>query len=630
MRAFNLRKRLILPILPRINSPRDLQGLSLPEMDRLAQEVREYMIEVVRKTGGHLAPSLGAVELAIALLKIFPGLENRIIWDVGHQAYAYKILTGRREAFASLRQLGGLAGFPRSAESPYDAFDTGHSSTSISVGLGMALAKKHKGESGRVIAVIGDGALSSGLAFEGLNQTGDLGANLIVVLNDNGMSIAPNVGALSRFMSRATSGKTYQTFRRELGKRLKSVPAIGDELLSLARRTEESIKALSTPGILFESFKFNYVGPVDGHDLPRLLETFSTLSHVDGPVLVHVLTQKGRGFMPAEKNPSRFHGIGAKFDEESAVSAKPSLTYTKAFGQSLLELARNDKNIIAITAAMPDGTGLIPLAEELPEQFIDVGIAEQHAVTMAAGLASQGLRPVVAIYSSFMQRAYDQIVHDVCLAKLPVLLALDRAGLVGEDGSTHQGLFDISFLRSIPNLSLAAPADQNELRHMLYSALKQPGPVALRYPRGIGPGNVLDTDFKLMPWGKGELVAEGEDVLLLSAGNGKGVCSEARHLLAGQDISAAQINARFIKPLDEELICAAARKCGRVVTVEENVAAGGFGSLVLETLSKHAIYVPVARVAVNDVFVDHGSQAQLRHLLGLDAQGIVARAKALL
>ena len=620
-----------LSILSRINSPFDLHNLSLPELEDLALEVREYMIEVVRNTGGHLAPSLGVVELTIALLNVFPGLENRIIWDVGHQAYAHKILTGRRDAFASLRQLGGLAGFPRSAESLYDAFDTGHSSTSISAALGMALAKKRLKKSGRVVAVIGDGALSSGLAFEGLNQAGDLSEDLMVVLNDNGMSIAPNVGALSRFMSRTTSGKTYQVFRRELGRLLKSLPAIGDDLLSMARRTEESIKALSTPGILFEAFKFNYVGPIDGHDISRLMETFHTLAQVPGPVLVHVLTQKGRGFLPAEENPSRFHGIGAKFDDIPADSAPPKpLTFTQAFGNSLLELARADKNIIAISAAMPDGTGLLPLAMELPDQFIDVGIAEQHALTMAAGLASQGLKPVVAIYSTFMQRGFDQIIHDICIAKLPVILALDRAGIVGEDGSTHQGLFDISFLRVVPNLAIMAPSDENELRQMLYTALQQKQPVALRYPRGSGPGVDLEPQFTGVEWGKSQLLKEGKDVLLLPVGHCLAAAWRAADMLAAQGIEVALINPRFIKPLDEKLICQWAQNCGKVVTIEENVAAGGFGSLILETLNKHGIQVPIKILAVNDVFVEHGPQAQVRHLLGLDADGIVTAVKELL
>lgn len=618
-------------ILNRINSPVDLHDLTMAELDILALELREYMIEVVRKTGGHLASSLGVVELAIALLKVFPGLENRIIWDVGHQAYAHKILTGRKDAFASLRQLGGLAGFPRSAESPYDAFDTGHSSTSISAALGMALAKKRKKEEGRVIAVIGDASLCSGLAFEGLNQAGDMGEDLIVVLNDNGMSIAPNVGALSLFMSRTTSGKTYQVFRRELARLLKSLPAIGDDLLSFARRTEESIKTLATPGSLFEAFKFNYVGPVDGHDLPRLMEVLSTLSQVPGPVLVHVLTKKGKGFIPAELNPSRFHGIAANFEDEPVADAPPKhLTYTEAFGRSLLALAREDEKIIAITAAMPEGTGLEPFAQKLPGQLIDVGIAEQHAVTLAAGLASQGMKPVVAIYSTFLQRAYDQVVHDVCLTAKPVILALDRAGLVGEDGSTHQGILDISYLRSIPNLNVLAPACANELRHMLYSALQKGQPVALRYPRGAAPDERLDTDFKLLEWGKGELLRSGKDVLLVSIGNTLEAARQAADMLALDGINAALINARFVKPLDAELICAWAETCGRVVTVEENVAEGGFGSAVLEALNKNRVYVPLAMAAIDDVFVDHGPQQELRRLMGLDAAGIAAKARELL
>jgi 1-deoxy-D-xylulose-5-phosphate synthase len=617
-------------ILNRINSPLDIGQLSNEEMLLLAEEVRAFIIEVVSKTGGHLSSSLGVVELTLALLKVFPHVDNRIIWDVGHQAYAYKILTGRRDAFTSLRQLGGLSGFPKMSESPYDAFDTGHSSTSISLAVGIAQAKKRKGEPGRVLAVIGDGALTSGLAFEGLNQAGYLYENMIVILNDNGMSIAPNVGALSRFMARALSGKAYHSFRRELRRVLSALPGIGQDLVNLARRSEDSIKALSTPGILFEAFHFTYVGPVEGHNLSRLTEVFNNLADVSGPILVHVLTQKGHGYEPAEANPGRFHGLSSNFylPSETENAGNRHLSYTQAFGQSLLKLAKKDARVIGITAAMPEGTGLDELARSLPGQYMDVGIAEQHAVTMAAGMASQGLRPVVAVYSTFMQRAYDQIAHDICIPGLPVVLALDRAGIVGEDGASHQGLLDISFLRSLPNMSLLAPADENELGHMLASALRHEGPAAIRYPRGAGLGVPLDDEFHLLPWGKGEVLRTGKDLLILALGSRVAPACRAADELAARGLEAAVINARFVKPLDMELIAHWAGICGRILTVEENMAAGGFGSAVLEGLHKNGIMAPVKIIAVDDVFVEHGPSEELRALHGLDQAGIVRDALA--
>jgi 1-deoxy-D-xylulose-5-phosphate synthase len=507
--------------------------------------------------------------------------------------------------------------------------------------LGIALAKRRKKEQGRVIAIIGDGALTSGLAFEGLNQAGYLGEDLIVILNDNGMSIAPNVGALSRFMARAISGKAYQSFRREMRRILKSMPGIGEDLLNIARRSEESIKVLSTPGILFEAFKFNYVGPVDGHNIQRLIDTMENLKDTSGPVLVHVLTQKGRGFTPAEENPSQFHGISAHFkstpsdQSENSVEGNYPLaplapSFTQIFGQSLLELARNNPRIIAISAAMTTGTGLTEIAQQLPEQFIDVGIAEQHAVTMAAGLASQGMQPVVAIYSTFAQRAFDQILHDVCIPNLPVVLALDRAGIVGEDGVTHQGLFDISFLRCLPNISLLAAADANELKHMLFTALTRKTPVAIRYPRGTGMNVPVEANFQELPWGKGQLVREGKDILIVSIGHSLQAARHAVQILSGKNIEAALINARFVKPLDEELILYWAERCGRVLTVEENIAAGGFGSAVLESLHRHGILPPLSMVAIDDIFVEHGPQALVRDMLGLSGHGIAQKALQLL
>ncbi len=618
-------------LLERIDSPADLKRLTIPELERLADEIRARIIETVTRTGGHLAPSLGVVELTLALHRVFNAPQDQIIWDVGHQTYAHKLVTGRRQRFHTLRQLGGISGFPKRAESPYDAFDTGHSSTSISAALGMAVAKRLAHEKGRVIAVIGDGSLTAGMAFEGLNQAGYLDEDIIVVLNDNGMSIAPNVGALSKFMSRALSGKAYLTFRKDVERFLKGIPAVGRELLDLARRSEESFKAFSTPGMLFEAFRFNYLGPVDGHRLDRLVETFENLHNQQGPLLVHVLTTKGKGYAPAEEDPSHFHGVGAQKPARPAPAAPappPAPTYTEVFGQTMVELAQDNPKIIAITAAMPEGTGLQAFAAAIPERFIDVGIAEQHAVTFAAGLACQGFRPVVAIYSTFIQRAFDQIVHDVCMTNLPVLFALDRGGIVGQDGSTHQGLLDLSFLRCVPNLSLLSPADEQELRDMLFTALRHDGPVALRYPRGRGPGVALSGPPRLLEWGRAQVRREGKDVALMAIGVGVQAALAAAEELAGQGIEATVVNARFAKPLDEELIAGLAAQCKRVVTVEENVAAGGFGSAVLECLADAGLTgVRVLRLGIPDQFIEHGPQGVLRRRYGLDAAGIVQAAR---
>jgi 1-deoxy-D-xylulose-5-phosphate synthase len=618
-------------LLDQIDSPDDLQDLNLRQLEALAEELRQRIIGSVEKVGGHLAPSLGVVELTLALHYVFDTPVDKIVWDVGHQTYAHKLLTGRRERFDTLRQLGGISGFPKRSESPHDAFDTGHSSTSISAALGLAVGERLKKGKGRVVAVIGDGSFTAGMAFEGMNQAGDLDEDLIVVFNDNGMSIAPNVGALSKFMSRALSGKAYQTFRKSMERRLKSLGSMGEDLLNIAKRSEESFKAFYTPGMLFEALKFNYVGPIDGHNLERLIETLKYVKPLQGPQLVHVITTKGRGYAPAEANPSHYHGVGARPPRRDPAAPPPPQSYTEVFGQTMLELARKRSDILAITAAMPEGTGLAPFAEEFPERFVDVGIAEQHAVTFAAGLAVQGFHPVVAIYSTFMQRAFDQIVHDVCLTNLPVVLALDRGGIVGEDGATHQGLLDLSFLRCVPNLSLMSPADENELRHMLYTALEHDGPVALRYPRGKGVGVAHDEPLRILPWGKGELRRPGNDVALIGIGVGVEACVQAAETLAQEGVEAAVVNARFVKPLDEELICEVAHACGRLVTVEENEANGGFGSAVLELLAQRGITgVKVRVVALNDTFVEHGSQAQLRHLYGVDAQAVAEAARRLL
>jgi 1-deoxy-D-xylulose-5-phosphate synthase len=616
-------------VLEKVSSPQDLKGLSLDEMTSLARELRQTIISQVRFSGGHLAPSLGVVELTLALHKVFDLPKDKVVWDVGHQTYAHKILTGRKDRFNTLRQLDGISGFPKRSESPCDCFDTGHSSTSISAALGMAVGKHLRGDSGRVIAVIGDGSLTAGMAYEGLNQAGDLDEDLIVVLNDNGMSIAPNVGALNKFMSRALSGKAYQGFRKDVEKVLRGVPGIGKDLLDLARRSEESLKAFSTPGMLFEAFKFNYLGPVDGHRLDRLTETFEMVKRLKGPVLVHVLTQKGRGYEPAELNPAHYHGVGAV---KSKDAPKPPPSYTSVFGNTMVELAGENQNIIALTAAMPEGTGLTEFAEKYPDRFKDVGIAEQHAATFAAGLACEGYQPVVAIYSTFMQRAFDQVVHDVCLQNLPVVFALDRSGIVGEDGETHQGLLDVSYMRCVPNMAVMAPSNEDELRHMLKTALDHKSPVTLRYPRGSGLGVELEGRPEVLEWGKAELRREGEDCLLVGLGVGVKAAEDAALKLLEKGHDPAIINARFAKPLDEELICTWAEKTGKVVTVEENVLAGGFGSAVLECLNNHNLLdkVKIRRVGVDDTFVRHGSQAQLRALYEVDAASVLKAALGLI
>ena len=620
------------PLLSTINSPYDLKKLAPEFLPQVAKEIRDKIISTVSKTGGHLAPSLGVVELTIALHYVFNTPKDKIVWDVGHQAYAHKILTGRQERFHTLRQYGGLSGFPKRSESPYDSFDTGHSSTSISGALGMACGRCLKRERGRVVAVIGDGALTAGLAFEGLNNAGDLHKNLVVVLNDNGMSIAPNVGALSSFFSRKLTGRTMVFLKKQMEYLLRSFPGIGEELLAWAKKSEESVKGFFTPGMLFEALKFNYLGPVKGHRLDHLIETFQNVKNLEGPVLVHVLTTKGKGYLPAETDPTGFHGLG-RFDPDTGEATKgvgevPS--YTQVFGETLVRLAQENKTIAAITAAMPDGTGLVEFRSKFPDRFFDVGICEQHAVTFAAGLALEGMRPVVAIYSTFLQRAYDQVLHDVCLQDLPVVFAVDRGGIVGEDGETHQGLFDLSFLRFLPNLVLMAPMDEDELRHMLYTALEHHGPVVVRYPRGQGVGACFAPSLHRVPIGKAEVLREGEDLLILAIGASVHPSLKAAEELEKRGYQATVVNARFVKPLDDNLILTLAARRGRVLTVEENVGQAGFGSAVVELLSDRRLLVPVKRLAIPDVFVEHGASSILREKYGLDSQGIVAGALELL
>ncbi|HDD35664.1 MAG TPA: 1-deoxy-D-xylulose-5-phosphate synthase [Candidatus Desulfofervidus auxilii] len=616
-------------ILERINSPADLKNLNLKELETLAKEIRQKIIETVSKTGGHLAPSLGAVELALALHYVFDTPKDKIIWDVGHQSYAHKLITGRKDKFHTLRQFGGISGFPRREESPYDAFGTGHASTSISAALGMAIAQDLKGEKHRVIAVIGDGAMTGGLAFEALNHAGELDKDLIVVLNDNTMSISPNVGALSRFLSHKLTGRFFRHFKKEIEKFLLSLPA-GESLLQWVKRSENSLMSFFTPGMLFLALHFDYLGPINGHNLEKLIETFQHVKKREGPILVHVLTIKGKGYEPAEKDPTAFHGVG-KFSlvPDKTNNLKETFTYTKVFAQTLVELAKKDKRIVGITAAMPEGTGLSLLREQCPEQFFDVGIAEEHAVTMAAGMAAEGMRPVVTIYSTFLQRAFDQIIHDVCLQKLPVVFAIDRAGIVGEDGPTHHGAFDLSYLRIIPHMVVMAPKDENELRHMLKTAVEYEGPIAIRYPRGKVIGVSCDEPLKILPIGEAELLEEGEDILILAIGQVVWPALEAVHRLKKEGFYPAFINARFVKPLDENLLKELVPKFKLIVTIEENALAGGFGSAVLESISTLNISRPVFKIGLPDIFVEHGAQAFLRKKYGLDTEGIYQKVKNL-
>jgi len=623
-------------LLPKIDGPGQPKNLTIAQLQQLAQEIRDTIICTVARNGGHLAPNLGVVELTIALHFVFDAPLDRIIWDVGHQSYAHKLLTGRQSQFRTIRQYGGISGFPKRSESKFDAFGTGHSSTSISAALGITVANHLKGVPQRAVAVIGDGSMTGGLAFEALNHAGDLNRNLIVVLNDNEMSISPNVGALSSFLSRKLSNRTLMNLKKEVENVLRSIPSLGPNIIQILKRSEDSLVSFFTPGMLFQALDFHYIGPIKGHRLDRLIETFERAKQLEGPVLVHVMTQKGRGYKPAECDPTSFHGVGS-FDiatgkscgSDSGEPCPPS--YTQVFGRTMIRLGRENPRVIGITAAMPQGTGLDGFSTAFPDRFFDVGIAEQHAVTFAAGLATEGFRPVVAVYSTFLQRAYDQVIHDVCLQNLPVVFAMDRGGIVGEDGPTHHGLFDLSFLRPIPNMILMAPKDENELQHMLKTALEHNGPAALRYPRGNGLGVPMDETLEALPIGKGELLREGEDLVLIGIGQTVATAMEAAERLDQVGIRAAVINARFVKPLDHELILEWARKTDRVITVEENVLQGGFGSAVLE-LFQESGFLPDAllRLGIPDVFVPHGGQATLRNLYGIDAEGIERAALALL
>lgn len=607
------------PLLDRIEIPAQLRTLKRSQLPQLADELRSFLVESVAKTGGHLSSNLGTVELTIALHYIFNTPFDRLVWDVGHQTYAHKILTGRRTGMARLRMRGGVAGFPRRDESEYDAFGTAHSSTSISAALGMAVAAQINKTKQHAIAVIGDGAMSAGMAFEALNNAGVMDANLLVILNDNDMSISPPVGALNHYLAKLMSGRFYATARRAGEKMLGVVPP----MLELAKRAEEHVKGMVTPSTLFEEFGFNYIGPIDGHDLDILLSTLSNIKQLDGPQFLHVVTRKGKGYKQAEEDPVLYHGVG-KFEPEQGIVAKSSAkpAYTQIFGDWLCDMAARDPRLIGITPAMREGSGLIRFSREYPDRYFDVGIAEQHAVTFAAGAACEGLKPVVAIYSTFLQRAYDQLIHDVAIQNLPVVFAIDRAGLVGADGPTHAGSFDLSYLRCIPNITVMTPADENECRQMLYTAFQLDTPTAVRYPRGTGPGVQIKQEMQTISLGKGEIRRRGTRVALLAFGSMLAPCLEA-----GDELDATVANMRFVKPLDRELITALAAEHELLVTVEENTIMGGAGSAVLEYLASQSGNISLLQLGLPDNFLDQGDPVEMLADCGLDKTGIIKAIK---
>jgi 1-deoxy-D-xylulose-5-phosphate synthase len=613
--------------LTHIDSPADLKKIPRAELPRVAEELRDFMISTVAKVGGHLASSLGTVELTLALHYLFNAPRDKIVWDVGHQAYGHKILTGRRDRFPTLRQYGGISGFPVRDESPYDAFNVAHACTSISAALGMCTARDLAGQDNYVIAVIGDAGLTGGVGLEGLNQAGHLKPRLLVILNDNEMSISPNVGALSGYLNRIVHGQAYQRVRDEIEQLISSVPRVGPRLFRMVRQWVEAVKGLILPGLVFEELGFKYVGPVNGHNLDTLLATLEQVKDHPGPVLLHVVTRKGKGYAHAERLPMKYHGVTA-FDISTGAFAKAPASapsYTSVFGQAMCERAAADRRVVAITAAMTEGTGLSEFAARYPRRFFDVGIAEQHAVTFAAGLACEGLRPVAAIYSTFLQRAYDQVIHDVCLMNLPVTFALDRGGIVGSDGPTHHGLYDIAYLVAAPNMTVMAPKDENELRHMLYTALEHGAPIAFRYPRGNGMGVALEAAPRQLEIGRAEILREGSDGAILALGSMVYPCLEAATRLAQEGLSLTVINARFAKPLDEELIACLAAEKPFLVTAEEGTLSGGFGALVAALVQDRRIPVSMLRIGVPDRIIPHGSPALLHAKYGLDCDGICER-----
>ena len=618
-------------LLDTINSPADVKALTEEQLVQLAGEIRQLIIEVTSKNGGHLAPNLGVVELSLALHKVFSTPKDKIVYDVGHQAYIHKIVTGRRDMFHTLRQYGGLSGFPKRSESEHDAFGVGHSSTSISAALGMAVARDVKGEDYDVVAVIGDGSMTGGMAFEALNNAGDLRKRMIVVLNDNEMSISKNVGAMSEYLYQLRTGETYNRIKHDLEGWLGNVD-FGGDVLKVLRRIKGSVKNLMLPTCIFEELGFTYLGPIDGHDIHSLIEVLEAAKNLDEPVLIHVITKKGKGYAPAEESPNKFHGTGP-FEVETGkkiVNPNAPITYTEVFGNTVIELAKEDENIVAITAAMPDGTGLTPFSKEFPKRFFDVGIAEQHAVTAAAGMAAAGLNPVVAIYSTFMQRAYDSVMHDICMQNLHVSLCLDRAGLVGDDGFTHHGVFDYAYLRSMPNMTVMAPKDEDELRHMLKTAVGMNGPVAVRYPRGSGVGVALSDSLNTLPIGKAEVLREGSDVSLWAIGTMVESAMKLAEKLAEQGINAGVVNMRFAKPIDKELLLAHAEKYKNIVTLEEGCLRGGVGSAVLEALNEARLLgtCKVLNFGIPDEFILHGDKQRLFQDIGLDVETMAGKVTA--
>jgi len=611
-------------LLGTINSPADVRALKKNQLPQLANEVREYLLQSVSKTGGHLAAGLGTVELTVALHYVFDTPNDRLVWDVGHQSYPHKILTGRRKKMDTIRQKDGIKGFPSREESEYDTFGVGHSSTSISAALGMAIAAQKINQQRKVVAVIGDGAMTAGMAFEALNHAGVLDANLLVILNDNDMSISPNVGGLSNYLAKMLSGRLYSTVKEGSKKVLSKMPSVW----ALARRAEEHTKGMVLPGTLFEELGFNYIGPIDGHDIDTLVTTLQNLKNLSGPQFLHIVTKKGKGFAPAEDNPCAYHGVTA-FDPQTGEilktqnSDKPAgPTYTQVFGDWICDMAGKDNRLVGITPAMREGSGLVRFSSSYPDRYFDVGIAEQHSVTLAAGMACEGLKPVVAIYSTFLQRAYDQLIHDVALQNLPVMFAIDRAGLVGPDGPTHAGSFDLSFLRCIPNMVVMAPADENECRQMLYTGFLYHGPSAVRYPRGKGPGARVDSEMHAIPIGKSETIINGKTIAIIAAGS-----MLQPSLVVGQQLGATVVNLRFIKPLDEALLIQLANNHDYLVTVEENAIEGGAGSAINEFLASQNLTIPILNLGIPDQFIEQGTREECLSACGLDTSGIMAAIK---
>ncbi len=615
--------------LTQIDSPADLKKVPRGDLPIVAEELRDYMLSVIAKIGGHLASSLGAVELTIALHYLFDTPRDKIVWDVGHQAYGHKILTGRRDRFPTIRQYGGISGFPVRDESPYDTFNVAHAGTAISGALGMAVARDLKGEDFHVVAVVGDAGLTTGLTLEGINNLGTLKKKLIVILNDNKMSISPNVGAFAGYLNRIVHGQAYNRLREEVEKMIRSVPRLGPRLLKLSQDLVETAKSMLIPGLVFEELGFEYVGPINGHNLEELMDVLSKAKKRPGPVMIHIVTQKGKGYGHAEQLPVKYHGV-TPFDFSTGAFHKGPVvapSYTAVFGKAICQVAEKDRRVVAITAAMGEGTGLDEFSKRFPDRFYDVGIAEQHAVTFATGLACEGMRPVVAIYSTFLQRAFDQVMHDTCLMRAPVTFVLDRGGLVGADGPTHHGLYDLVYLPSLPGIVVMAPKDENELRHMLYTAINLNGPAALRYPRGNGRGVAMDPELKALEIGKAEILREGSDVGILALGSMVYPCLEAAERLQALGIHATVINARFVKPLDEDLICCLAAEKQFLVTAEEGTEAGGFGSAVATLLQDRKIPASILRIAVPDRIIPHGAPNLLHAKYGLDVDGIFEKIK---